>query len=58
VREKPRTNSATASSGVRAADGRIEGPRKSTSIWERERQRKRRRCRAYDRDSDVTRAVS
>jgi hypothetical protein len=29
VREKPRTNSATASSGARAANDRIEGPRKA-----------------------------
>jgi len=35
VREKPRRNSATASSGARAANGRIEGPRKALKSGKR-----------------------
>jgi hypothetical protein len=34
VREKPGRNSATASSGARVADGRIEGPKKTLQSGE------------------------
>ena len=49
VREKPRTNFATASSGARVAEGRIEGRRRALQSGKESGSEKERRCRSYNR---------
>ena len=53
AKERPRTNFATASSGARAVNGRIEGRRKALQSGKESGSEKERRCRSYNRAQNV-----